>query len=53
MNKVFDIFAGIAAIAMVTTIVAHPYTAGIVTSTGSAYSEALRTAMGTGTKGAK
>lgn len=41
-----DIFAGIAAIAMVTTIVSHKNTANIIKSTGSAYSSALQAAMG-------
>jgi hypothetical protein len=46
MDRVMDIFAGIAAIALVTTIVSHKNTASIISNTGKAYSEALRAAMG-------
>jgi hypothetical protein len=41
-----DIFAGIAAIALVTTIVSHKNTSNVIASTGKAYSEALSAAMG-------
>lgn len=46
MDRVMDIFAGIAAIALVTTIVSHKNTSAVISSTGKAYSEALRAAMG-------
>lgn len=46
MNKAFDIFAGLAAIAMVTTIVSHKYTGEIISAAGGSYAEALRTAIG-------
>lgn len=46
MDRVMDIFAGLAAIAMVTTIVSHKNTASIIKSTGQAYSNALGAAMG-------
>lgn len=46
MDRVMDIFAGIAAIALVSTIVGHKGTAGVISATGKAYSEALSAAMG-------
>lgn len=46
MDRVADIVAGITMVALVTTIVAHKNTATVISSTGKAYSEALRAAMG-------
>lgn len=46
MDRAFDILAGITAVAMVTTIVAHKNTSRVVSSVGKAYSEALNAAMG-------
>lgn len=46
MDRVMDIFAGLAAIAMVTTIVSHKNTANIIKATGSSYAGALQAAMG-------
>lgn len=45
MDRVVDIFAGITAIAMVTTIVAHKNTAKVISATGQAYATALKAAM--------
>lgn len=45
MDRVFDVIAGITAVAMVTTIVAHKSTANVIKSAGKAYSEALNAAM--------
>lgn len=45
MDRLFDIVAGITAVAMVTTIVAHKNTSSVISSTGKAYAEALNAAM--------
>lgn len=45
MDRVFDIVAGITAVAMVTTIVAHKNTSKVISSLGDAYSQSLRAAM--------
>lgn len=47
MDRLFDIIAGITAIGMVTTIVAHKNTSHVIAATGKAYSEALSAAMNT------
>lgn len=46
MDRVADIIAGITAIAMVTTIVAHKNTSNVIKAVGKAYSEALQASMG-------
>jgi hypothetical protein len=46
MDRIADIFAGITAVALVTTIVAHPNTAKVITAVGNTYSKSLRAAMG-------
>ena len=45
MDRLFDVIAGITAVAMVTTIVAHKNTSKVIAATGKAYSESLRAAM--------
>lgn len=45
MDRLFDIIAGITAVAMVTTIVAHKNTANVISATGKTYAEALNAAM--------
>lgn len=46
MDRVADIFAGITAVALITTIVAHKNTAKVITSIGDTYSKSIRAAMG-------
>jgi hypothetical protein len=48
MDRAFDILAGITAVAMVTTIVAHKNTSKVIASIGKAYSESLGAAMNVG-----
>jgi hypothetical protein len=45
MDRVADIFAGITAVAMVTTIVAHKNTSKVIAAGGKAYANALGAAM--------
>jgi hypothetical protein len=45
MDRIADILAGITAVAMVTTIVAHKNTAKVISAGGKAYAEALGAAM--------
>jgi hypothetical protein len=45
VDRVFDVIAGITAVAMVTTIVAHKNTQKVISSLGDAYSQSLRAAM--------
>lgn len=45
MDRVADILAGITAVAMVTTIVAHKNTSKVIAAGGKAYADALRAAM--------
>lgn len=47
MDKAADIIGGILAIAMVTTIVAHPRTKEVIGAAGNAFTGSLKTAMGT------
>lgn len=45
MDRIADILAGITAVAMVTTIVAHRNTSKVIAAGGQAYAQALRAAM--------
>lgn len=45
MDRVADVIAGITAVAMVTTIVAHKNTSKVIGSAGKAYANALNAAM--------
>jgi hypothetical protein len=45
-DKALSIGSSIVVLAMVTTVVAHPTSAKIITATGSAFSGAIRAAMG-------
>ena len=45
MDRIFDVLAGITAVAMVTTIVAHKNTAKVISAGGAAYANALSAAM--------
>jgi len=45
MDRIFDVLAGITAVAMVTTIVAHKNTSKVIASGGKAYADALSAAM--------
>lgn len=45
MDRVADILAGITAVAMVTTIVAHRNTSRVIAAGGRAYADALSAAM--------
>lgn len=46
MDKVADVLMAIVAVAMVTTIVAHPNSARVVTAAGRAFSNSIRAATG-------
>ena len=46
MSQVADIMGAIVLVALVTTIVAHPGTAGVVNAFGSAFSGSLKAAEG-------
>jgi hypothetical protein len=46
VDRIADIFAGITAVALVTTIVAHPNTAKVITAVGNAYSKSINAAIG-------
>lgn len=46
MSQFADIIGAITMVALVTTIVAHPGTAKVVTAAGAAYTNGLRAAMG-------
>lgn len=45
MDRIADILAGITAVAMVTTLVAHRNTAKVIAASGQAYANALGAAM--------
>jgi len=45
MDRIFDVLAGITAVAMVTTIVAHKNTSKVIAAGGAAYANALGAAM--------
>lgn len=45
MDRIADILAGITAVAMVTTIVAHKNTSKVISASGKAYANALGAAM--------
>lgn len=45
-HQVADIFGAIVTVALVTTLVAHPQTAHVVTSFGNAFAHSLRAAQG-------
>ena len=44
--KITDVMGMIVLVALVTTIVAHPHTAGVVNAFGNAFSGSLRAAQG-------
>lgn len=46
MDRIADIVAGITAVALVTTVVAHPNTAKVISAIGDTYSKSIRAAMG-------
>lgn len=46
LDGIFNILAAIVGVALVTTLVAHKNTAGIITASGNAFSGALKTATG-------
>jgi preprotein translocase subunit SecG len=46
MNQVADVLGAIVVVALVTTLVSHPQTAGVVTSFGGAFSNSLLAAQG-------
>jgi len=48
MQRWADVVAGIVAVALATTLVAHRNTASVVTATGKAFSQALLAAQGRG-----
>lgn len=48
-KNIFDVLAGITTVALVTTIVAHPATAGVINAMGGAYSSSISAALGKGT----
>jgi hypothetical protein len=45
-SGIFNVMGAIVFVALVTTIVAHPGTAGVVTSFGNAFSNSLKAAEG-------
>lgn len=45
MDRIADVLAGITAVAMVTTIVAHRNTSKVIAAGGKAYADALSAAM--------
>lgn len=45
-DKALSIGSAIVTVALVTTIVAHPQSARVITAVGSAFSNSLRAAMG-------
>ncbi len=46
LDALFALGSAIVAVAMVTTIVEHPYTAGIITAGGNAFTGSLKAAEG-------
>lgn len=46
MDRIADIFAGLTAVALITTLVSHRNTAKLVTAVGGAYANAVSAAMG-------
>lgn len=46
IDKGFNILGAIVTVALVTTLVAHKHTAGVIKAFGSAFSGALRAAQG-------
>jgi hypothetical protein len=47
MDRIVDVLGMIVGVAMVTTLVAHPNTANVVRSFGSAFSSSILAAQGT------
>jgi hypothetical protein len=45
-GKLIDVIAAIVLLAIITTVVAHPQSAKVISSTGTAFSGSLRAAMG-------
>lgn len=45
-DKFFNVLSAIVTVALVTTIVAHPNTAGVISAMGTAFSGSLRAAEG-------
>lgn len=45
-DKIFNIAGAIVTVALITTIVAHPNSAGVIKAFGSAFSGSLKAAMG-------
>lgn len=45
-DKLFNLLGAIVGVALVTTLVAHPQTAGVVTSIGNAFSGSIKAAQG-------
>lgn len=48
MDRIANVAGAIVTVAMVTTVVSSPQTAGIITAAGKAFSRSLRAAMGQG-----
>lgn len=46
MDNIFNVMAAIVTVALVTTIVSSPQTAGIIRAFGNAFSDSLTAAMG-------
>jgi hypothetical protein len=46
VHEISSIMAAIVGVAMVTTIVAHPGTAGVIRASGDAFSGSIRAALG-------
>lgn len=46
MDRIADIFAGITAVALVTTLVAHPNTSKVISAVGETYAKSIRAATG-------
>ena len=45
-DRLFDLLGAIVAVALVTTLVAHPETGAVVTSIGNAFAGSIRAAQG-------
>ena len=50
-GRLFDVIGAIVGVALVTTIVAHPNTAKVLTALGGAFSGSLRAAQGINANG--
>lgn len=46
VNTFMDVLGAIVTVALVTTIVAHPHTASVITAAGNAFSGSLKAAQG-------